>query len=328
MKKLSRNKKILIIALTSLGLLSIASATSVLWNNKIQNSAKKEFQKSFQSQIDPHLKNLVNWYFDDDQNQINDFYTTEQQNNDLLLKELKSTLILAPLWDVSVIDKAGDKEKQVYKSINLLKNIIKNNWFWFLNNLDKFQFLYNPYGAMYSDDYPTSPKDILTKIQTKISNNETLLINNSTKKIQNIYEFEVPDTKYDVWSNKKILFFQLGQNKFIPLLKFNKENKKYLQVLPEMLVMHTTIKTKDALQKFLNAALVNNLKIQNDYIEYQMKLQPDFNIEDYKRDSNDQYYFSIFDGYNYSESFKNAINQIQTEGIIMERYTWGYINEK
>ncbi|VEU70786.1 aromatic motif membrane protein [Mycoplasmopsis glycophila] len=328
MKKLLKISLVPFLAFTSFSLVACQNASS--------KEIKIQHQKTFQEKIDPHLKELVSKFFQNNQAEINSFYTLESQTNKLLFPEVLNSLIFAPLWDVDVYDNSGySKSKQTFQSIKNIREILHQKWFWALNNIDKLVFVYNPYGADYNY-YPFENNEAQKEtIKTKIANGEVL------KEIKNpqildSFEFELTNDKFDIYTNKKLKFLKFDANLFIPLLEFESEQKLNYFLFPELLELKNNEQESETFTEFVSIFNKQREKRDAENIQYYKELnasenenESSFDSDEYLKNNNDKVIFDVYTKKNYAELFKRTIEELkQNQNIEITKYTWGYLNEK
>ncbi|TNK82772.1 hypothetical protein C4M96_00425 [Mycoplasmopsis pullorum] len=291
------------------------------------NVTQIQYQKEFSQSVDAKLNDLVKSFFDNDQKQIQDFYTKQQQIQSDLIKEFNYAILFAPLWDVNVYSNSGDKVKRTNLAIKKIKNILNDDWFWFLNNIKKQVFVFNPYGNYYDGSVYSSDENLKEKIQNMYQD-QTILETVKSNHIENIHEIKIANSKYDQLQNKKLFFIELEENKLVPILSFESKNKRYLKILPELLVVEKNDNLTDLLSDLTNSLFEAKNLYDEEEREYQISLDPNFDFENYLKNNNDEKVFDFYRLGNYSEFLKRAINKINAQGQTkIKRYTWGYVNE-
>ncbi|WP_426461530.1 aromatic motif membrane protein [Mycoplasma hafezii] len=309
----------------SLGLLSsVAVPLSALSCNNSHISYNKPFAQT----INHNLKLLTETYFDNNQNELKDFYRTQSQIGNSLIPEYRTSLIFAPLWDQKVLKNADSNTKQTIQSIKNIEQALTNEWFWYLNNLEKLQFVFNPYGNEYSGN-ASAGNNIFNKF---LESDKPLSITLKDSNIQKIYIKDFQLSKYDELKNKKMYFMQIDTNKFLMLLTYQDQNdKKQIFLLPDLYVISNNISVDAFSSKLIEMIQeVNQAQIQKE-IDYLKNFDDPINEEAVSKQFNDVAFIKLFSSKNYAQLLSLVIQKMQNDEnnkVSFEKYTWGFVNEK
>ncbi|KUH47498.1 hypothetical protein ASB56_01380 [Mycoplasmopsis meleagridis] len=295
--------------------------------SKINEEKKIVYTKTFKEKINSNILELAQKIYSD-KNELNSFLTIQSQINKSFDNEIKNSLVLAPLWDTFVKDNAGDKINRTTKAITNISNFLNENWFWYLNNLNKLSFVFNPYGNYY--DSSVNNEEFEKNIDNKFTNN-TILINLKNSYISKIHTFDLSIDNYDVLLNKKLLFLELTNNQFLLLLYYEKNNQRKIFIIPDLLKINSS-NISNILEAFVTKfnEAKNELDLEEKNYWEKLKENDDtvnFDFEKYLKEHNDQYIFTPYKFNNYQAIFKKIIEKINTNENLIEKYTWGYLNE-
>ncbi|WXA52296.1 hypothetical protein RRG58_04735 [Mycoplasmopsis cynos] len=214
-----------------------------------------------------------------------DFLNKQSQISDTTFSEINSSLTFAPLF-VYVSDSNRNEilGKYALRGSKKIKDILENNWYWYLNNIHKFTFQLNPFNWRFNDtliineETKESIKDVFLKQLSlenenqEIKDNSNLLFQLKELNIQKFHEIDfleiLPEEYRDIaqeqnkYKEGKILFWEDKTGVLLISYLFNIEHNNTTEtklfILPEILV--PTNKTSDN---------VNNLisKIKEYYID-------------------------------------------------------------
>ncbi|WP_029512681.1 aromatic motif membrane protein [Mycoplasmopsis iners] len=290
-----------------------------------------QHQPSFEERINPLIKQIVNDFFNQDTSQIESFYTQQAQFSNDIANELNASLVLAPLWDVNVLANAGDKAKRTRQAIINIRNFLSNNWFWYLNNLNKLTFVFNPYGEYYDGSAFSESSSTMDELINEKFTNGKAILNIKNPKINKMYSLALKDEEFDNWLDKKLNFVQLNSKTFALFLSYNerKENdaiQKHLMIIPDLLVIDNS--DPENLFNLFIAEFEKSKWAKYEKEKAYNSDYEDFDYHAYLRNNNDSTIWKLYQSNNYSELFKNTIDALKTQNNLIERYTWGYVNEK
>ncbi|MCU4706699.1 aromatic motif membrane protein [Mycoplasma sp. CSL7503-lung] len=336
-------KKLLKIKTRLLGVLSVTAAISILTsalvissktNNKDVNNYKNYLHNNKDENI--YLKNLANtFFFNKDLGETfkNDYFFNQNNISSDYLDELNVSLTYSPFSVVNILDKAKEiKIKYARQSIEILNNLLTNNWFWYLNNLDSMLFQFNPFDNKYKDNVNDKGKADKTNVnQFKLLLKENKLFYKiSSNNIKGFKFYDLPNLQEDIYTNKKIGFIQISNNSLIPFFAYKNKDENILQITPDLFVFDNNLSDKNITQMFDLFIKLRNERIEED-VKYFKKIKSNNYDEtiSYKK-YNDVSLFQIFNTENYSELFFKEVFQFNklNKNIKVKRYTWGFNENK
>ncbi|MBN4083672.1 hypothetical protein JXZ92_02460 [Mycoplasma sp. CSL10137] len=337
MKKLLKIKKILLGTISSTVAISILTAALII-SSKTNNEDKNNYKNYLYNKKDEniYLKNLANTFFfskDLGETFKNEYFLNQNNINNDYFDELNVSLTYSPFSIVNILDKAKEiKIKYARQSIEILNNLLTNNWFWYLNNLDSMLFQFNPFDNKYKDnvnDKGKTDKTNVNEFKSLLKQNK-LFYKIHSKDIKGFKFFDLPNLQEDIYTNKKIGFVQISNNALIPFFAYNKKDENILQITPDLFVFDSDLSDKNISQMFELFIKLRNQRIEED-IKYFKKIKSnnyDENIS-YKK-YNDVSLFQIFNSENYSELFFKEIFEFNrlNKSIKVKRYTWGFNENK
>lgn len=338
--------KLLKLKLFSLSFATLPLLVSCNQTKSLQESPYKDLvQEDYE--VNPLIQNFVkDNLFQGDQSKLKSFFNEQLRVEQKFKQEVNMALTFAPLF-IPKIEEIAErwKLKTALNSVKIISQTLQQRWFWYLQNLDKFTFVFNNWMPNFKEhraQYQNQYKKNQLSFEEHYAKEKTLSKSFVGYKI---VEFS---NEYNLWLNPTNQFF----NHKITFLRLkNQENKNIL--IPFFLYT----KTKEALEKeilltgeiftFDNdeanwANLYSNLA---SYIIQGMQYYPNKELEYYNKtkDENeqinqntilsqfsDQYFLNHYHKNNYSNAFyyaNEAFNKNQTTNK-MQRYTWGFIDEK
>lgn len=290
------------------------------------------------AQINPVLNKIISKYVANDPVKKQSFLNDQNNINDAKFNELKYALAYYPIYFYNVEEKARDYKGLVTTSKQIVKNTFTRDWYWLLENLAKFDFVFNPYADTYIglEEGTEVVKDaidknqiILEKIQSNFVDSLEIDLNFSDKIIP-----------YNVYTQQKAIFLILNKNMAMKMFSYvDKDNQKHIFLLPDIYYFKDAKNINDLksyLQKF-QAAIEQQkqVKYQSDY-EYTNNIN-DGNVDEEKFWSkrNDANYLKPFGegGYNLMTGltvqniFKNQSSD-NPDNLSIYRYSLRWVHEK
>ncbi|WP_156930187.1 aromatic motif membrane protein [Mycoplasma elephantis] len=345
MKKLSK------IIISSL-LISSLFASSCEFE-KINRYNEKETTYSY-LEPDPIYKNnfiqsLLKINFNDDINKINSYINITKETKYQNLEELSNALVWYLPFRINSINAAGTgRQKFALNSQKIICNTLEKNWLWYLVNIDKISFVFNPYGSKYAK------KEINKKIDGKIVtltdesqfkelkekfNNSIIynLKNNNikTNKTFKLIDLGIKDDENDIYKNKIVGFIFYEDNFYIKYYQFDHENKTNFIFYPHLYYMEKI--NLDVLKSIEKNLWDTKNSKKDEYIKYLVDTDdpndpfytPDI-LKEEKMKYNDKNFISLFNDIYIdieTDIFDNYWLSNDLEHKIY-RFTWRYVNEK
>ncbi|PTD31754.1 aromatic motif membrane protein [Mycoplasma leachii] len=311
-------KKLLITSL-SLFMLAIPATSCVVKNNNI-NQIKQE-DSEFKLYTNKSIKKMLEVYTKKDKSY--DLYIDQQENKPYSkYDELRFALTFYPIFNSINV-----RHNSQYEGINLtaksvIENTLSNDWYWVINNIDKFQYTFNPYG-----DYYKKIDDI--KINGITYNDEFLfnktkeLFKSSVQKIKNkapieLITFDIKDitdkdlkelktqtisdkldysyVKFEeksIYKKKQAWYLVFDNYKVLKIWKYEFNNKVYLKILPDLLILKNSNNIKQLKQQLENLEKMIHKK-RVDELNRKIKIEKEnFDPEDYGIENGSDFKFSI-----------------------------------
>ncbi|WP_027121191.1 aromatic motif membrane protein [Mycoplasma leonicaptivi] len=339
-----------LLKISSLGLISILPF-AIACKNTQEISYKNYFKQQTNVNQDK-LAEIANEYFFDDKDSESfkkDFFNRQNSIKSSYTTELNVSLAFAPTYlTQNTLNIATNLEaRYAQRSVEVLKQATTDNWYWILNNISKFTFLFNGFNFRFKDHKDEKNKNDDSDRQVFIDlleKNKTLLFINKEMIIKTIFEFDfdskMVDKVNDVYLDKKIVFVQFNDNVLLPFFSYktqdsNKQNK-HIQLVPEIFVFNNNI-TQDDVVKLYTSIVDAYVFYYDDYLDYAKKSNSNWNTEkenEAKKEINDAVYLDLYNQKSYYKSFYKAVKEFnkQTQNsesdLRVYRYAWGIIDEK
>ncbi|QKT05129.1 aromatic motif membrane protein [Mycoplasma sp. OR1901] len=336
-------KKSLKYSLLSLTTLTAIIVTSLSVGLSVNNASIKPKDNNYKNHLQTkkeenvYLKQLADEFFFNSEltdNFKNDYFNNQNNINDNYFNELNVALTYAPFPVVHLLEIAKDiKIKYARQSVEIFENLLTNNWYWYLTNLDSFLYQFNPFNSKYKDNKDDKGKDTkeIQKEFEELFNKNELFYKIKNTDITGYKTFEIPNLKQDVYTNKKIGFLKVSNNVLIPFFTYTNEKKEnIIMITPDLFVFNKEIEDttiKNIADLFIS---LRQERIDSD-IAYFKKISSSgqYDENEVYKTYDDKTLFQIFNKNNYSELFFKELfrfNQLDND-IKFKRFTWGF-NEK
>ncbi|AME14582.1 hypothetical protein MmmBen468_0356 [Mycoplasma mycoides subsp. mycoides] len=249
-----------------------------------------------------------------------DLYIDQQENKPYSkYDELRFALTFYPIFSPLSVDKNSQYEAINLTAKSVIENTLSNDWYWVINNINKFQYTFNPYGDRYKKN-----DDDKKEINGIIYNDEFLfnktkeLFKSSVQKIENkvpieLIRFDIKDItdkdlkelkdqtsdldytnitfkEKSVYEKKQAWYLVFDNYKVLKIWKYEFKNKVYFKILPDLLILKNS-STKEQLKQQLKDLETTihkkridelNRKIKNEEINFDPE---DEDYDDIKSDS-------------------------------------------
>ncbi|MGV2392606.1 UNVERIFIED_CONTAM: hypothetical protein O8I53_06350 [Campylobacter lari] len=302
--------------LNLLGLPIITSFLSIAGQCSVKHEIK--FRNNNELEINPLYDKLYqNTFFQNKNEKFKDYILEQKALKSEYDKEVLASLIITPIYapDIPTNSNLARSTKDV------LNKALTDNSLWFLENINKFEFIYNPYGDKYSGEETVTPKNIEKTFLNKLQNEEDLVRVVSSLKQEFNISFE--QIKGDVYNNKRIYYFVFENKLVLPVITGeyieNNQVKYIVKVLPTLLEFKEI--NEDIFMQFTK--LLNNERnmILKKAFEYEKEIFDNLDENQFYLKFNDKNFFSIFSENNYQKALMNILENKNDQQIILNKYT-------
>lgn len=244
--------------------------------------------------------------------------------------ELKYSLNFFPIFRNNVSN--FDNAKIIASLKKNIVNTLTENWFWYLNNISKFIFVFNPYG----DDYKLLDKEeeLLEKVKSIFPDISLKLTNN---KIIDFYESDyktMPEVKkYNEWTDIKNIYYFYKHNIVIKGFTYQYKNKINVIIRPSLLYFNNSKsieETKKQIDKLDNLIFEKRSQyIKNEY-KYEEQTFSNFNASEFYKKNNDTQMLTLFNDNGYNRSYYEASAELSSNEknkIEIFRFSWRDIDD-
>ncbi|WP_427902743.1 aromatic motif membrane protein [Metamycoplasma alkalescens] len=209
-------------------------AISCKKKNQDQNQTNESAENKEKFEQNQHINKLLD-FFSNNQKEKKEIYLSQQKNkSDSKFNELKAAFVYEPIIVQDSISGATEYELIIRNSRNVIKNTLENDWYWVLNNIKKFEFVYNPYEDAYKafkneKEWFKKTNDTFKSIITKINNK---FPNSLIEKELKDFDFKEFEKKFEKQAEELIKKYANDEEKTKKLLEeFRNKMKNILSKL-------------------------------------------------------------------------------------------------
>ncbi len=269
MKKLLTASTVVIpVALTPISLASCEITT-----NKIENKNENDISIPKKEPLykNPFINEILNFYTNNNNSLKKNYISLQENKSNALFDELKFSLTYYPIF---ISNRALVNNHQYQTIINKAKDAIQKHlsadWYWTINNLSHFWFIFSPYGDLYKKI--DKEKEWYEQVHNESGSWIARIQNNNPEKL---LKFKFPEAKETIskWVDKnknnfksydsKILskksisnieswYLIFDSNKAIKILKYIEDGKPKLQVLTDLLIFKNSENIEEQITRIEN----------------------------------------------------------------------------
>ncbi|CAL59160.1 aromatic motif membrane protein [Mycoplasmopsis agalactiae] len=275
-------------------------------SNHNKNTNSTDNNNNLAPKIDKLYKNpivneMLNFYTNNNDDLRKNYVSFQENRSNALFKELEYSFTYYPIF---ISNKASDGSSHYSRIINKAKDAIQKHlsqdWYWVLNNLDHFWFIFSPYNDLYKTF--EGEKELFEKVHNELGSWTTNIKN---KKPEAIFKYKFPDAssiikkwvdknkdKYKNIDPKSYVQNSISQieswylifdtNKAIKVLKYLEDGKPKLQILTDLLLFKESATLEEQILALENEINSKREKDLLDDIEEKIG-----EAEDYANDDND-----------------------------------------
>ncbi|PZV99948.1 aromatic motif membrane protein [Metamycoplasma auris] len=253
--------------ITSLSFVSLPFITISCYKTTNINHSNQQEQPKTEVSIEnnPGINQLINFVSNNDKAK-KDLYISNQRNiPHSKIHDLKFAFTYAPLFVFNDPIETGEYKILIHDSNQTIKNTLSRDWLWSMNNINKFKFVYHPYG-----DSLHEKNDKKIDEYKLVRNENGSLIQQIRNKVPQILEFDIPDMTLSSAFDKQIDELVKKNdfsniNNIIKLLKWDSSDEKTIRVTwrPGVSIIQKIAKLIDSIEKFeLDEKKYNEWKIK------------------------------------------------------------------
>ncbi|MDQ0567740.1 aromatic motif membrane protein [Mycoplasma yeatsii] len=240
------------------------------------------------------IEKLLNELFNNNQILKKQYINQQENYSDHKIANLEYLLTLLPIFNPRDIrNNVSNFHIINHKAKEVLTQLLNHDWYWFLKNLNQFEYNFNPYNDRY---FGSELEKILFKLfDSKDFSNQlkkqfqvdSLLINLESKIFSQIIEVDIENNNkllnQNQYQDKKALYLIYDQNKAIKLLKYKSAEIVKYKVFPDLFVFKNTNNLREQITELENKINQNrNHLIDEEFSE----IEPSYKkfVEDFKDD--------------------------------------------
>ncbi|MEA4276160.1 aromatic motif membrane protein [Mycoplasma sp. 21DD0573] len=289
------------------------SCTNTTENTTPQVSKEKRPHQAF-------LKKLGSSEFINNSRDLNLYINTQNNIPDEFIKEIQSSLVYAQILNNPILENNIQIQDSL-KASKTLEMLFRDNWFWYLSNLNKFNYYLNFYPSNFKDKKNDAGVNLTLAKYTKATQDGIKL--NIDLHNYKLNKYVVKNIQLDSNSTLQsldVIYIVLNENLILPVFKYSQEDKTYLKASAEILKVVSTDNIDATIDNLHSKLVAAHNKLLNDDIEYSKSI----NVEDlsfiYK---NFDYakFIMLFNSYNYFQRLYLALEEINQDNWQIIRYT-------
>lgn len=300
-------KKLLLHSLTPI-LFSISTISCAKNIEQKQEKNTKTESKLFENE---HISKMLQT-FTSNKNDVANIYISQQENIPYSkFSELKYAFVYDPIFiQKSVHNVGGEYQYLANTSKNVIKNTLSKDWYWTLNNIDKFKFIFNPYGDRYrafktEEKLFEHVKNELGSLIYSIKNTTpTMLVAIPFQEIEQV-------AKYNKFKEKEA-WYLVYNNVALRIFKYNHNGNVVIQIHPDILYFKDSKNIENDL-KSIEKEIYEKWKstfeeAYNEEKEDALEFGGEFDEEKFLQKYTDDKFMAFQAIYQYNDYFVDALN--------------------
>ncbi|MDJ1645673.1 hypothetical protein QLQ80_01020 [Mycoplasma sp. M5725] len=230
------------------------------------------------------------------------------------------------------------------KSHQLVLDLFKSNWYWYLKHLNRMIFNFNPYSDRYTDIPKSKSKIDINNVIEKLFETNKLIIQpkNNIKNLishysynwndfekENSSEFLLSKNKYNIANHEIGLtshYLQIEKDLYLRFWTYvDKHNVSKIVMLPDLfLIPNSDEQTIKNFEKEIFLTRIENIAKR---MEYQKEAEI-FEEEIFEKEANDFHLLKLFERHSYNEFVYNTLLKVNADGMKVYRYTFRGVNNE
>ncbi|MDP4042746.1 aromatic motif membrane protein [Mycoplasmopsis arginini] len=323
-------KKLLLTSLSSL-ILPFSAISCVNTNNNNDSNSSFEIKQKKYYYKNESINSILDFYTKNSKNNKNIYIFQQENKSDAKYNELKYAFVYDPIFIQNSVHRNGDYNYLTNKSKDIIEKSLSDDWYWVLNNLSSFKYIFNPYGDRYiafpkEKEYFNQIKEIFKSLFVSVLDSKpTKLIKFPFQNIEKLMS-------KDVYTEKEAWYLIFDNNKAIKLWKYIENDTPKIQILPDLLVFKNTNNIEEQLTEL--EGLIHQKRLAEFNSDYESaKEDAEFENEDFDEEAFlnkriDKKYIEFQGIYKYNGHFVDAINEINKEELKIYRFSMRFIDEK
>ncbi|WP_330463283.1 aromatic motif membrane protein [Metamycoplasma gateae] len=319
-------KKLSLISLLSIPLpLITISCQEEKTNDEFTKKQIKEFYKN------PSITKMLDFFTNNDNAKKNIYVSQQQNKSNSKFDELKYAFVYNPIFIANATHNNGDYNFLANKSKDIIKNTLSIDWYWTLNNINKFDYNFNPYGDRYRSF--AEEQEWFQEIKEKFNSLIINIKNNNPQQLVKVPIKEIEKLKSkNIYKEKEAWYLIFDDNKAIKIWKYLEDDKPKLQILPDLLIFKDIQNIKEQIIHIEDSVFKKRLENFNNNYESskedaELEDEP-FDEEAFLNSRIDKIYMEFQGIYKYNENFVDVLREINKDELKIYRFSMRFINEK
>ncbi|MCU4706624.1 aromatic motif membrane protein [Mycoplasma sp. CSL7503-lung] len=299
-------------------------------DQKKQNISYKVKEKNYFYK-NTYIESILNFFSNQNENEKNIYVFQQENKSDAKYNELKYAFVYDPVFITNSVHKNGDYNYLANKSKDVIKNALSNDWYWTLNNISHFKYVFNPYGDKYRAF--DKEKEYFEQVQNNFG---SLTINIENINPMNLMKFDFKDIEMlknsNIYTNKESWYLIFDNNKAIKIWKFIENGVPKIQIMTDLLVFNDSNNIEEQLKNLEDLIYQKRLEEFNREYEYAKEDAESegetFDEASFFKEHNDKEYMEFQAIYQYNGHFTSALDEINKEGLKIYRFSMRFIDEQ
>ncbi len=332
-------KKLLKLKLFSAALITLIPAVSI-------SCANTKTQEKQQTLGDKKLEDLAKIFTNYDKNApeerdllLKNFVKSQESVSDTRFDELNYALSFFAPYNIEAQSRVEDDYSRIFgKSNKLVKDLFRNNWYWYLRNLNHFVYNFNPYSDRFQDVPVSKSKIDLNKLIDELFESNKLTINphNNINGSIAFYQYNWSDFERELGGE-----YPLSKNSFSDADVSKGLFANYLEIEKDLYLRYWNYKDKHGNSKLVmlpdiflipnsNKAIIDEFEkniylTRDENIKARIEYQKNTDIYDENRieqETNDLHFFKLFERRSYNMVLFETLLKMNADGMKIYRYTF------
>lgn len=321
--------------------------TSPLLISSFAISCSPQIQEQEKSSLgDQVLENMSKIFINYDKEQpqeaqrlLKEFVKSQELVSETRFEELDYALSFFAPYNIEEQSRIEeDYSRIIGKSNKLVQDLFRFNWYWYLRNLDRMIFNFNPYGDRFQDIPISQSKIDMNKVIEELFESNKLTINpkNNINKALTFYQYNWStfekelggefllsknryaqvDYSFGLFAN----YLQIEQDLYLRYWNYKDKNgNSTLVMLPDLFYIPNS--NKQIIDEFeKNIYLTRDANVKQ-RIEYQKEAEI-YEEDVFEKESNDTYFFKLFERRSYNLALYETLLKTNADGMKIYRYTF------
>lgn len=303
---------------------------------KKSESKEKPLYSYFKTEFDEneHINKLLDLAFKDEKAKQK-YALRENTISSKKQEEVKYSLSYFPINKLSGDSGYSNIPQTLTDSKDVLMDTLTNNWYWYLKNINKSIYVFNPFNDLYAfnKDHEALYKEVKKEFPSlSLNHSSNVPVELVVKEPEQYKELK----NYDVLKNKKIFWLVYNSQKAVRGLSYTNEKWKKTVIFPDFFHFSNSSSVSDILlqidliEKYFYESKIESIVEELKYQQELKENDPDHVIDKdaiYNR-YNDLSETILFKKNSYNKFIHFALGKIkENDSKVVYRFTWRNMNE-